>query len=319
MPAFRSAYGAVNRFPRFRLVGSLLDELPRRSATLVQVDDRRLPRGQSFPLSAVRRLHRRLGAGPAVHLHAGHGAQVLPASARGTACHRSACAWHDLAGARLPRGRRQPEGDPAPCLHGGGHLLHEGTPAVHLHEAPGTHPEQDAVVGLVLLCRCGPVGVSRCAYGDRGGHQRRRRVLRRLPPNRLRRRPPRRRCPGAASRRPRAVPRLSAQPRHARGGGDGLGRRYHHRRRAPEHPDRRQDGMVVHGVLLPHGARHDARTRRGARHLPVAGTAQVVRVRGHHPPGRVGGTPGIRSWRNPRNAPGRRQLAWSCRQSQRCS
>src|SRR5690606_41578358 len=51
-------------------------------AGLVQADHHRFPGPEPHPVLPGGPVHRRLGAGAGVHLHAGHGAEVLPAAAR---------------------------------------------------------------------------------------------------------------------------------------------------------------------------------------------------------------------------------------------
>ena len=63
-------------------------------------------------------------------------------------------------------------GHPAPDLHGGGHLLHEGLPAVHLHPYPDPGPFQDNHLSAVLFCRCVPVRFSGRPDRHRSHHRR---------------------------------------------------------------------------------------------------------------------------------------------------
>ena len=102
---------------------------------LVQADHRRLSRSQPYTNAHGRNLCSRLGTDRRIHLHPGNGAEMLSPARRRIAGHRVRRHGHDLARDRLPRGPQELRSHSAAYLHGGGHLLHEGLPAVHLHTA----------------------------------------------------------------------------------------------------------------------------------------------------------------------------------------
>jgi len=93
----------------------------------------------------------RLGAGARIHLHPGHGAEVLPADAWRPAANRSLAVADDHATGAVRGTAAQLPGDPAADVHGRRYPFHEGAAAVPVfaHFARGALEGRS---GVAVLC-----------------------------------------------------------------------------------------------------------------------------------------------------------------------
>lgn len=247
---------------------------------------------------------KRLGAGRRVHLHPGHGAEMLSATAGWPVGAGGAAAWPGYPRGALCGIAAQLPGAPAADVHGRRHLLHEGPAAPAVFPPAARRALEDPAIAPVLPAGRPPLGLPRRPHRDRRGDQRGGGILRRVSPGRFgaarqrglrsRHRPP---GPRAAPGPSRGIPRLPPQPAHARGGRHRAGRRLHPGGRAAEPADRPRGRLAFRRVLPP---------GRAGIHAGTGGRPADLRAAGEEPPLRLwrpvagGGAPGARRVRRQR-------------------